>query len=344
MAFYNYKRAYSLLVGLPPSSPPSQRFDEFDLEQNVGYTIVFPNEVDYRTVEAAEAVDIKDLQMKASVRGNDTQSSGETTAATIKVFNLSEEQVDKVSAPNAFVILRAGYEFQLGDKKNYDSLPLIFTGQVMTSETSFQGADRVTTLICKEGFTPNSSIKVSLSIESSELNQIPQTYSDVFKLLIKIWKDNGIAVADYSIDFSRPMPLQSVPIGDALIPFGWSYEGFLSDAMDEVCSQFGYTWYISNSILFIHSAEYKDFKEKFTLEENQTLDIKRNDDKSRGISAGSQASRIIVKTLLDGRVKRGSRLEVPFGKLKGIYSVNTISYELDWRGSSWYNETTCEVI
>jgi hypothetical protein len=344
MEFYNYKRAYSLLVGLPPSSPPSQRFDEFDLEQNVGYTIVFPNEVSYRTVEAAEAVDIRDLQMTASIKGNDTQSSGESTAATIKIFNLSNEQVDKVSALNAFVILRAGYEFQLGDKNNYDSLPLIFTGQVMTSETSFQGADKVTTLTCKEGFTPNSSVKVSLSIEPSFDYQIPQTYEDVFKLLIKVWKDNGLAVADYSVDFSIPPPQQTTSIKDIPILLGWSYEGFLSDAMDEVCSQFNYTWYISNSILFIHSKLYKSFTKKFTLEESQTLDIKRSEDSSRGVDASSNPTRVIVKTLLDGRVERGSRLEVPFGKLKGIYSINTISYELDWRGSSWYNETTCEVI
>ena len=53
---------------------------------------------------------------------------------------------------------------------------------------------------------------------------------------------------------------------------------------------------------------------------------------------------VLPQALLGGRVERGSKLEIPFGKLKGLYSVNTISYELDYRGQNWYNETTCEVI
>tara|TARA_R110002126_G_scaffold34517_8_gene106829 strand:+ start:1347 stop:2372 length:1026 start_codon:yes stop_codon:yes gene_type:complete len=341
MESYNYKRAYSLVVGLPPSTIP---FGPLTLEQHLEFTTTYDSEVDYRSVETAEAVEIQDLQMRAVIKGSDTKSVGESTAATISVFNLSEEQIAKVSVIDAFVILRAGYEFQLGEKRNYDSLPLIFTGQVMTSETKFMGVDKVTTLTCKEGFTPASSAKVSLSIKSAELNQIPQTYTEVFNLLIDVWKANGVSVADYSIDYSRPMPKRSVPIGEAQIPFGWSYEGFLSDAMDDACKPFGYTWYIANNILFIHSVEYKNFQKRFTLEENQTIDIKRNDDKSRGTSPSPNVSRIVVKTLLDGRVERGSKLEIPFGKLKGLYSVNTISYELDYRGQNWYNETTCEVI
>lgn len=363
MAFYNYKRVYSLVVGLPPTYTVfTVNEGDFLAEVPPQYTVILDDtNLDLDTNNdlaiTKRAVSISDLQMKADIQGSDSKSTGGNTTSTIKIYNLSKSQQSLVTAPNSFVILRGGYEFQLGADKDYEALPIIFTGQVISSRVEFEGTDRVTSLSCGDGFTPKSSIKVSLSLPPSQplyifdellIDGTPATfttsinYKDIFELLIKAWKDNGIFTSDDSINLYLPEPVGDISV--IILPLGWSYEGFLADCMDDLCKSFGYTWYITNNTLFIHYKGFNKFVKKFTLEKTQTLDIKPLEDNSRGSDPTSKSSGVTVKTLLDGRFQRGSLIEIPFGSERGTYSISGISYKMDYRGNDWYNEIICEAV
>lgn len=342
MESYNYKRVYSLTVGKPPvymlvehdpdSRPTGEEFD-----------VVFSNQ-NYRAIETSRAVEVRDLQIRAKVTSS-SESSGESSKTVIKITNLPEERIKTMTQPNSFIILKGGYEHQLSDEGSYDSLPIIFSGQVSASHTDYEGeTDIVTTLICREGVTP---AKVSLSLPPSSISNTSVSYKDVFDLAFKAWKDNGIAVSDDLIDISQPnwlYPVKGSTPEETTIDFGWSYEGFLTDLMDDICSQFNYTWYIDSSILYVHSKRSKSFTKSFLLEEDQVIEIKPADGDSRKIPADTQLTRLKIKTLLDGRLTMGSKVTVNFGEYKGTYSTLSVNRSLDFRGRDWYNEVIVEAV
>ena len=368
MELLNYNRVYSLTVGEPAEYT---LIPDPTLEQLATPTISVENflagnfvseitsERDARVVETTSAVEIRDLQLQATIT-NSSESVGEAGNTTIKIFNVPKSKLSVLTKKNSFVILKAGYSPQLGSDGDYSSLPMIFSGQISYSETKFMGGDVVTTITCKEGFTPSNSIKISVNLSPN--NSVgTQTYEDIFKRLISIWKANGLSVSEESVILDTPsfttkfaettaagaFPQDGLAPTQIPLDFGWSYEGFLRDAMDDLCSQFNYTWYIGNNILYIHSKNFKDFVIKYTFKQSQILDIKDAVD-SRGIPTEGKSKRIKLKSLLDGRLtsklSMGNQLEIPDGDFRGTYSVKSISYRLDWRGNDWYNEVEAEAI
>lgn len=314
---------------------------------------------DWRTVKTKNAVLITDLQMKASISGtsNNSSTSG-GSATTIKIYNMAKSTRAIVERVNNYVILEAGYA---QDKE----LPLIFSGQVMAVETTREGQDLITILQCKEGYSPNNSIKVSKKFDKED------TYGDVISYLATIYEDNGIATGDIVIDWSegghtgRVSPLvnttgtkilaaKAIPQDFAQIPVmlmrpansklvnGYSVLGYLRQALENVCKQIGFVCYITNGRLFVHPKGFTKTIEEIQIPSNILKSIRNSASKSTGSSLGTGITGVKIVTFLDGRFDTDKRVKVLDGEYQGSYKVITKSHELDYEGDAWSTTLTCK--
>jgi len=342
MATYNYKRVYSLIVGKPPLSKPlpTQAYVPFTSSDAFQFTELYETNTDFKIEVPSRSVYISDLQMVADISSS-SESSSDGDKATIKIYNLPDSERGIVQAIDSNIILKAGYESSIKDG-NTSSLPIVFVGQVAYSKTHWEGADRVTTLNCKAGFTPATSVKISYTLPP--LAPQYQTFSEVFYALGDIWKENGVSSVNMELsqtawnDITAPSPLTQS------IEYGWSYEGYLRDAMDDLCGMYNYVWYITNNNLYVHHKKFNKFASFIDLDENQTLEIQDEQDSSKAVDTKDTSKRVKIKLLLDGRIKDGYMLRIPFGEYKGTYSIKGRSYSLDYRGNDWYINLIAESI
>jgi len=342
----NYYRVYSLTVGRPEKygaltetagvsfpAPPVSSPDPF--------TILLPqDDLDFTVIQTQQAIEIRDLQIRVTIKGN-SETKGDSPTSTIKIFNLDEETRNQVSNKNNLVILKAGYEDDLGDPDdpNYYDLPTVFTGQVIGYKTENAGADIITTLTCSDGYTPKNTTKVSLSIDASNGNVV---YKEVFDQLVNVWKQNGITVTDETLifDAASTPPLFTNPNSE-LVVGGWSYEGYLADAMDDLCEHFNYTWHIVNNRLLVYPRDYKSFVSTYEFTDEVIKDIKPSKDNSKDDSIKADVQGVKLKTFLNARISVGNVIKVPTESYEGKYVVKNISHELDWRGNAW--DTTLDL-
>ena len=314
---------------------------------------------DWRTVKVKNAVAITDLQMQASISGtsnNSSTSGGSST--TIKIYNMAKATREIVERVNNYVILEAGYAQD-------EELPLIFSGQVESFDTTREGQDLVTTLLCKEGYSPNNSIKVSKKFDKDT------TYGDVINYLASVYEDNGIATGDIVIDWSegehtgRVSPLvnttgtqilaaKAIPQDFAQIPVmlarpansklvnGYSVFGYLRQALENVCKQIGFVCYITNGRLFVHPKGFTKTIEEFQISSSILKSIRKTESKATGSSLGTGITGVKIVTFLDGRFDTDKRIKVLDGEYQGSYKVITKTHELDYEGDAWSTTLTCK--
>lgn len=331
---YNFKRAYSLIIGERPKL--STAFD--DLDQS-SLTALY-NDLTNRKFELNnlnipnQALEISTLQFETRVSLS-KDDKGQNQQATISVTNLDKETIDFISKKNSLLILKAGYE-------NDNDLPIIYSGQVKAVDTVRRNSDLVTTITTSSGFTASTGVKISTSL----INRPPENllnYADVFNHLAEIWKNSGVAISKAHIVLgASSLPVIKPPEG-VLIPNGWSYEGYLRDAMDDLCEHFNYTWYIQNNVLFIHPRSNPKFVNVFVLEESQIKDI-RPLTTSTKTSVDEDETGLSITTFLNGFVEMGNKIRITQGEFKGDYNIKSVTHDLNFRGNQWDTRIEVEVI
>jgi hypothetical protein len=331
---YNFKRAYSLTIGTAPTIVESTIPEYLDpvqvpwsLLRNKGEALVLLN-------IPAKAIEINTLQMKTSITVS-TEDKGQSGQTTIEVLNLDPDTLQFITRKNSLIVLKAGYDYEA------DNLPIIFSGQVKDVSSRRSGGDLVTTITASDGYTPSTGVKISTSLIARP-PLINLNYEDVFNHLIRIWADNGVTISKRNILLDNTLPLRVAP-KDILIPDGWSYEGYLRDAMDDLCEHFNYTHYLQNNILFIHPINLPNFTNVFVLGEDQIQDI-HSSVVSDNSSTDEEKLGHTMTLFLNGKIKMGNRIRVAEGNFKGDYLVSSIKHMLDFRGQSWATEITTEIV
>jgi len=314
---------------------------------------------DWRTIKTKDAVAITDLQMQASISGtsnNSSTSGGNST--TIKIYNMAKATRAIVERVNNYVILEAGYAQD-------EELPLIFSGQVMTVDTTREGQDLITVLQCKEGYSPNNSIKVSKKFDKED------TYGNVITYLAGVYKDNGIATGDLVNDWgeginddrSNPLlsnsgtqvlaakanpqdfvqlPVMTARPANSKLINGYSVFGYLRQALETVCKQIGYVCYITNGRLFVHPKGFTKTIEEIQIPSNILKSIRNLASNATGSSLGTGITGVKIVTFLDGRLDTDKRVKVLDGEYQGTYKVITKAHELDYEGEAWSTTLTCK--
>lgn len=346
MDLYNYKRAYSLVVGAPPTyknlypSPLSEEIAGITVDgfQPPNFRSETLNALEFSTKDNNSA-----LRIVAQVEGNEKSQGTDATTTTIKIYNLSKESVSIVCRKNNFVLLKAGYSYQ----EDEDALPLIFSGQVESYLTEEQGEDIVTTLTCKSGYTTSDAVRISIGIKPIPRSLATQqiSYQDVFNKLLWAWRSNGINYDETTVELEAGIPLTPKYPKEVLLPNGWSYDGYLKDAMDDVCESLGYKWYVQNDLIYIHPLLYSKQKQVIPLKDNLVKSILPQTQGSRGLSTTDGVSGYLIKTNLDSRLKLSDYVTVEDYKgMESTYRIVQVSHTMDYRGQSWDTDVLCEVI
>jgi hypothetical protein len=329
----NFKRAYTLSIGRPESIRSILDTKDFDsLRQDFNSLLSAfsdsaisqtPVDLNFLTIPS-EAIDINTLQIN-TVISLSKDDKGQNQQTTLEIYNLSEEVIEFISKKNSVLILRAGYETD-------QDLPIIFSGQVKEVSTMRMNTDLVTTITASDGFIPSTGVKVALSLKRPPESIL--TYKDVFDALVFIWGASGVAISDANLVYeATPRPFSGNP-NEIDIPDGWSYEGYLSDAMDDLCDHFRYTWYIHNNTLFIHPLNGFEFLTVFELNPNQIKDMRRVTKSDNG-ATDVESSGFSINTPLNGNIKMGNLIRVTSGRFEGDYTVKGITHRLNFRHSDW---------
>lgn len=340
---YNYSRYYELLVGFPETYKLQDPVYP-SLNATDSNTLTFDSPLNFMAVQTAEGSgkSLSENQLTATINGNIESKGSNARGCTIRVYNLSEETARYLTLSNLKVILKAGYE---DDYKN-DSLPVIFSGQVKQSRHITKRQDNYVELICQDGYTPSTAIKINKSLKSTEGN--PVTANDVFDYLISVWNKNGIASTNSSIRFD------DLPIHPSTVPFrgGWTGEGYLRDLTDEICDAFNYQWYIVNGVLYIQSAFENRVRDVVELDMSIIKDISDGEQDVKRDSNTKEKSRITLTTFLNGTITEGKYINIvptsdpldKHTKYYGLYKIISVSHQLDYRGAAWDTKVECEKV
>jgi hypothetical protein len=330
MNLYSYNRVYSLGIAGPPEYVPTV-FDGA-LAENQAYGVL--RNIEYRSFAIPNENVFTKHQVVVSV-SQSAKASGAGEGTTISIYNLDESSIRRVSKKNNLVVLKAGY----GEEGSGDKQPVIFVGQVQESSTKNEGSDTVTTLSCKEAATTTTSVRINLSIPpliaATQLN-----YEDVFNILIRKWKENGVAISRDNIQLVSGLPFRTTP-KETFLKRGITLDGYLRDSMNEICNSFNYVWYIHNNTLHIHPEGLAEFLYFTEIRAEQIKSIKSLSSDVRNTAVSKPSTGIEVKTFLNGNLILGKNVKIIDGQFKGSYLVQKVSHKLDYRGDNAW-ETTIE--
>lgn len=334
MNLFNYNRVYSLGIAGPPEYAPLT-FDGA-LAENEAYGVL--RNIEFRNVEVPNENIFSLHQITATV-SQSSKSSGGGTGTEIAIYNLDKSSIKRVSRKNNLVVLKAGY----GNDGDGDKKPLIFVGQVQDFNTTDQGSDTITTLYCKEAVTSTTSVRINISLPPNYLlGQLNN--EDVFNVLIAEWKKNGVAVSRDNIQLVSGLPYRTPP-SEKLLKSGWTFDGYLRDAMDQQCKAFNYVWYIHNNTLHIHPYTIGEFIYFTELRSDQIKSIKSMSSDTRNTGVSTPSTGIQVKTFLNGNLVLGKNVSILDGEFKGSYRIDKVSHKIDYRGENgWDTAIECKEV
>lgn len=165
-----------------------------------------------------ENIDSKGHTISFSVNKDSTKKSNK---ATIKLYNLSSPSSSFLALPGNVIEVFAGWN---------NEAPRIFLGAVLSCDDTYDGKDKITTIIGADGAKELSSSPTSISIK----NTITST-----KIIKKISEDLGLSVV-----FGNG-------VEEVTFLGGYSFIGKGQDALTEICDSINAMWFINNGVVNI---------------------------------------------------------------------------------------------
>lgn len=323
--------------------------------------------------KATAGVSIEGLQMIAKVGENSTNSNGDFTE--IKVYNLPEEAMNKLSIPDSVISLKAGYSTEHPD--SYD-LPLIFYGDVISSETYKENSEIITTIRASNLAVPNRESYISKSYFGKNLQQmvedIVQNYykginigeiklrkEDFLKTLQTrsltgelydlqdLEEDVGLAEVAKGLDSNSFLKYRSevANVSDnPVLGYGnTELHGRVSNVLDKLKKEYRFEYYVIKNNFYAYPIGFEPPKEVYVVNPEDVIgsvEVAQNSTKST-----EHSSKVTIKILLDPSISPKNNIllagfnEKYSKQFNGEYNVLQTSHELDYRGNNWY--TTIEM-
>lgn len=311
---------YKLTITAPPQLDKTPK----NISPETADTKVVKRSEDFRTIDLLEAKVFTDLPLTCTIGSIKGNGSGQSSV--IKIRGLSDDSLGFIRK-NGVVILEAGY-------KSSTQLPVILAGQIINKDVSDDKDIPEVKLTVSDGYIPNSSVKISREY----YNDV--TYLEILNDLASIYSDNGIPLGR-AIE-----PLQGVgvdlPIDQLKHPYGTCLVGYLDTCLGQVCKECGYTFYLSNSRLYIEPENYNKTTLNFSFTERNILSLKESTSKNNNNAKDNQEQNTgyLMKTYLDGRIEVGMFIDITIdGESRGAFKVVSVVHELDYEGSNWFTKT-----
>lgn len=333
---FNFKRKYILTIEDDLVSGLSQEDTAEQERLREDYSGVIALAGDLSQVTTRGTV-IENLHIEAQIDFNGKTSGSDPNKAEIKIYNLNKATRARVSQVNARIILEAGYE---------GNTHIVFTGQVATVSSEKVGVDVITSLSCKDGYTPLDSIRYTKAFNRDT------PYTTIFQDMIDAFSDNKIPIGGVILDKPSP-PLSDAP-SDVITTKSWGYSGKLRDALTELCREFNYTYKIVHSKLYIYPNNYGEMFGEVTLDGSNILSIKKRQEGKDNVADKPNKIGIEVKLLLLGQIDLSTRIRVvnsntgarsggfDLSEYEGTYTISSMRHSLSYEGGEWYTILSCD--
>lgn len=243
------------------------------------------------------------------------KSTSETAnTARIQVWNLSPENLKVLDTEDCVIELQAGYESHVA---------LILVGNVVTSVTQADGADRVTEIEVVDGRVALRDTYLSLSYSGK---------TETKPLFDAIAAEMGVSVV-YSAGCIFPS-----------LPNGYSFIGAAKDALTKLCQASGLTWSIQNGVLQIRLPnEPVSVKAYLLSPDTGLLDVPKRitlapeTDSSKDAASTNNQIGYEVRYLLNGAIGVNDYVRLESKIVRGYFRV----YKLAMDGDNQQGEWTC---
>lgn len=257
------------------------------------------------------------LQMEAEVEYTSEKTSSSTQTTEVKIYNLSLESLIFIGV-NDTVELRAGY---ISDK----SLPLVFSGQIVSVTTDRVGLDNITTMVCQDSAVVTKNVNKTLSFQPGV------KYNEIIDEMIYTLHNSGMVIGQYERAAKSADPFFSICTG------GYSVEGNLMDSLVAVCNQVKYRAYLLLGKLYVEprfrplrvatvSVNSRDIKGRITTDSDTSKKTPKQDNNTSGVK---------LTTPLNGGVDTRRMLEVGDTRFAGSYKIVNVTHKLSYEGSAW---------
>ncbi len=256
----------------------------------------------------------------------DGDNSKDTTYCVI--YNLPQDTIDSIKESDKSTIeIFAGYT-------NDARLNLIYFGDIITMETSKQGADQSTTFLCSSGEIVKRKAMCNITANKGQpIKEVLKSISSTFGLPVDVSKFTSTKSVQQK---SRP------------------FHGITKNILDKLSVEFKFKWYIENNIVQILDANSS--ANNVILTHNITPDLVRDtlknstditakktgtDLKSTNIQGITITTRLISGASLSDKVSLSGFESYGFKDTE--FSIKSIKQVLDyWGDGRW--ETTMELI
>ncbi len=323
-----FGRKYSLIIGLPRGDlntagtglpiPTAIRRGEGSIEEIVGQ-----NNPAQPIIREQSFIEIKDLQIKATLIQGKRDSGKFTKTNTIDIYNLSRDTIDKLRA-GMIVLFTAGYTQDI-------ELASVFTGEIEKVITDRQGANTITRLYCGDNTTARRDVRVSMAWSEGT------SYDQVLTDLLSFAQVNNVTLGRPEIPEGM-----GIAIGNKFLEAGYTVQGNLFDVIKKVAKECQYVSYFCDGKFYVEPEVAPHIVEVFRIEEDNVKEfIKPKQNVNKNTKEVSQG--INLKLFLDGRVKVNSKLELPSGPKAGTYIVKKVTHYLDYEGSWWETELEADI-
>lgn len=243
------------------------------------------------------------------------KSTSETAnTARIQVWNLSPENLKVLDTEDCVIELQAGYKSHVA---------LILVGNVVTSVTQADGADRVTEIEVVDGRVALRDTYLSLSYNGK---------TETKPLFDTIAAEMGVSVV-YSAGCIFPS-----------LPNGYSFIGAAKDALSKLCQASGLTWSIQNGILQIRLPNEPVSAKAYLLSpDTGLLDVPKRitlapeTDSSKDAASTNNQIGYEVRYLLNGAIGVNDYVRLESKAVRGYFRV----YKLTMDGDNLQGEWTC---
>ena len=338
-----FGRRYSLVIGrLPPEASETVAWSKQEvtvvsnsrLNPTVGGTKSLLTS-DYRKEQGA-FIRITDLDLKAEVAYmKSTSDKGGTQNNIIEISNLSDQTKAKIREKD-LIFLKAGYQQDVFEEADEDSLPLIFAGQIITKTTTRKNdGTTVTELICGDNRAPKITIKVSESWGPETL------LSTVINDLLEVAAANGVPTG-------KVFGLNDIdsPIAQQLYTYGYSANGNLFNEIQKVCDSIDFLFYTALGKIYIEPRTGRSKGDRYTFIRLNPERLKKPIEYiSDGSTPKGEDTRegVIIHIFLDGRISPEMLIQIYdlSEEFDGTYTIKAIKHSLEYEGSDWDTVIEC---
>jgi len=255
------------------------------------------------SIEVSPNFLIEELRIKFQAKKTLTTNGN---FCAIDIFNLSDLERNAISSEKyATLTLKVGYADDVG-------LLELGKGDITSVTHEATTTDIITTIHCKDGFKSLTDNYIQLSFAENTLTS---------KIITSIVEKIGLPLKFSNI---TPQPIKN----------GYSFVGTVSEALNDLAFQYGFTWSIQNKELQILKNDTSTKINVFLLSEQTGL----IQNPSRIIENKSEKSRYFATCLLNPRLQAGDLISLKSTSLSGTFIIHEVTHVGDTEAIEWYTK------